>query len=586
MSPTQTLPDTESQPPQQPATLSHPVHSNQQLHLPPPHNPTPTRRRRQHPPPHNPYHNNHHQTRNELTTWLRTSQRTATGPPTIPPPTPKPPTPDQTQPYQQQLFPSGTNEHWGDVPLLPGGEHTFRILSRNVNTLSPAEDFLEWRAAAQALSDYSITVACLQETNLQWSTPITKRIAQIFRQLPTKQTKIAVSNSSEVTTSNYQPGGTCTAILGPWLSSAKLSGQDPTGMGRWSYIELEGKEARRIIILTGYRSCNQNTKMGSATYHDQQIRILLSQGQLNPDPRTTFLDDLILQIRTWRTQKKAVLICLDANENVINPNLTQGIGRILTETDLFDLHYHRHPQHPRPATYNRGNTTIDVCMGSPEFVASMTAAAILPFGIPIQLTGDHRALILDFDSRVLFGHKPPPSRYIYNRGVNSNAAPTVTRFSKIVGTQCDIYDICSRIAAIEDLDHLTSADKVALNAIDRDLTNILTQADRKCQRVQDYPWSLTLHQAYLEHRYWTFQLSEFKTERSFAASYERIRPLLKDVDLTVTPPETICSKQRRARQKLREIRRAAVTKRKEFLNTLIQAARATKNKARKKKLSF
>jgi len=161
-------------------------------------------------------------------------------------------------------------------------------------------------------------------------------------------------------------------------------------------------------------------------YHNQQIRILLSQGQSNPDPRTTFLDDLILQIRTWRTQKKAVLICLDANENVINPNLTQGIGRILTETDLFDLHHHHHPHHPRPATYNRGNNTIDVCMGSPEFVASMTAAAILPFGIPVQLTGDHRALILDFDSRILFGHKPPPSRYIYNRGVNSNAAPTVT----------------------------------------------------------------------------------------------------------------------------------------------------------------
>jgi len=86
--------------------------------------------------------------------------------------------------------------------------------------------------------------------------------------------------------------------------------------------------------------------MGSATYHDQQIRILLSQGQSNPDPRTTFLDDLILQIQNWRTQKKAVLICLDANENVINPDLTQGIGRILTIMDLFNLHHHRHPQHP------------------------------------------------------------------------------------------------------------------------------------------------------------------------------------------------------------------------------------------------
>jgi len=315
-------------------------------------------------------------------------------------------------------------------------------------------------------------------------------------------------------------------------------------------------------------------------YHDQQIRILLSQGQSNQDPRTTFLDNLILQIWNWRTQKKAVLICLDANENVINPNLTQGIGRILTKMDLFDLHHHRHPQHPRLATYNQGNNTIDVCMGSPEFIASMTAAAILPFGIPVHLTGDHWALILDFDSRIVFGHKPPPSQYIYNQGVSSNAA-TVTQFSKIVGTQCDLYDIHSCITAIEDVDHLTPADEVTLNTIDRDLTTILTKADQQCHQFQDYPWSLTLHQAYIEHHYWTFQLSEFKMERSYAASYERLQPLLKDVDLNITPPATISSKQQQARQKLREIHRTAVTKRKEHLNTLIQAARATKNKARK-----
>jgi len=55
-------------------------------------------------------------------------------------------------------------------------------------------------------------------------------------------------------------------------------------------------------------------------------------------------------IKGSNSQKKrivdAVVSVRDANESVINPNLTQGIGRILTETDLFDLHFHRHPQHP------------------------------------------------------------------------------------------------------------------------------------------------------------------------------------------------------------------------------------------------
>jgi len=43
----------------------------------------------------------------------------------------------------------------------------------------------------------------------------------------------------------------------------------------------------------------------------------------------------------------------------------------------------------------------------------MMAATILPFGVPIQLSGDHRALIMEFDSHILFGHQPPPPRYLY-----------------------------------------------------------------------------------------------------------------------------------------------------------------------------
>jgi len=127
-----------------------------------------------------------------------------------------------------------------------------------------------------------------------------------------------------------------------------------------------------------------------------------------PDPRTQFLDDIIQQIKIWRQQRKVVLLCLDANESVINPNPTTGISRLMAEMDLVDLHHHKHPHKPRLSTYNRGTNTIDICVGSPEFVTAMTAASILPFGIPIYLPGDHRALLLDFDSTILFGHAPPP----------------------------------------------------------------------------------------------------------------------------------------------------------------------------------
>jgi len=188
-----------------------------------------------------------------------------------------PPLPTDTQPIQTTLYPDETNNHWGDPVNMEPPPHYLCVLSRNVNTINPAENFLQWRAAAQALHAYSVGVACLQETNTQWSNPILHRVRQIMAQLPTKHAKVATSSSAEVILGNYQPGGTSTIALGRWVPRARLADQDPHGLGRWSYIEFKGGDGRRIVIVSVYRSCSQQTRLGSGTYHDQQYRLLLSE---------------------------------------------------------------------------------------------------------------------------------------------------------------------------------------------------------------------------------------------------------------------------------------------------------------------
>jgi len=90
---------------------------------------------------------------------------------------------------------------------------------------------MDWKAAVKSLAEYLVTLACFQETNLQWSMLITKQIVQIFRDLPMKQTKVATSNSTNMTPSNYQLGGTCTMLMGPWIAATKLASKDSSGMG-------------------------------------------------------------------------------------------------------------------------------------------------------------------------------------------------------------------------------------------------------------------------------------------------------------------------------------------------------------------
>jgi len=183
-----------------------------------------------------------------------------------------------------------------------------------------------------------------------------------------------------------------------------MDGQDPHGLGRWSYLELEGKNDKRMVVVTGYWLCNQPTRLGLTTYHDQQHHLLLQCGNANPNPHEQFLDDIILQINTWRQQQKAVLLYMDANDDVSQTNPHSGIGRIVAETDLTDLHKHKFPARARPATHTRRSLTIDICLGSPEFIQALETASILPFGQPTHIHGDHRTLIVEFDSNMLFGN--------------------------------------------------------------------------------------------------------------------------------------------------------------------------------------
>jgi len=224
-----------------------------------------------------------------------------------------------------------------------------------------------------------------------------------------------------------------TAALGRWTARAYRIGQDDSGLGRWSYIEFQGANNIKYIILSGYRVGPKPPKLGANTVYNQQYCILLSQGKLKPQPRQQFVTDLLKQVQYWQQHHTEVLLCLDANEDVEALNPIQELGPLLAGTDLVDAHAHAHPHTPRPATYHRGTRPIDIFLASPRFISAITKAYILPFGQPVTMPGDHRTLGIDFDTKILFGnHEPPTLRYAQQQGVNSNAIPTVHHFCKIV----------------------------------------------------------------------------------------------------------------------------------------------------------
>jgi len=71
------------------------------------------------------------------------------------------------QPPLHQLL---VNDHWGDVPTK--NPVHFRVISKNVSSLSTAGHNLLWRGVVHVMHELGAHVLCIQEPNLNWTDSI------------------------------------------------------------------------------------------------------------------------------------------------------------------------------------------------------------------------------------------------------------------------------------------------------------------------------------------------------------------------------------------------------------------------------
>jgi len=356
----------------------------------------------------------------------------------------------------------------------------------------------------------------------------------------------------------------------------------PNQTGTMVLYQIWRQDREKLIILSRYWACPQQPWLGSNMYSDQQYRLLLQAGHTTPDPREQFIMDLIAQIHTWRMTGHDVLLCMDVNESVTMTNRKSGIGRLITEMDLVNLQQSRILYTTRPPTYNQGPSTIDIILGNPKLILHIMAAVLMPFGLPENLSGNHHTVIINFDSWSLLGNcqqLPPFTQYW---GVNSHAQPTVHKFCQLVTEAYDNNPIFNDIRSLENKDTFTPEDHTLMDEIDKALTYILVKANKKCQKLNQYPWSPTLHKAYLIHQYWKLKQSTVGTEHNYDKTYQCIWAVVSEEALVQAPHKNLCIKICQAWNTLRTIWWEAINKCKQFLNDLGAAAKNSKNKDQQK----
>jgi hypothetical protein len=204
---------------------------------------------------------------------------------------------------------------WGHSLSTINANSTFRVFLQNPNGLpfdskyhSLHHDFLQCR-------NYGAAVECLPEANVNWDLPEQR---QSFYNLLYKTWKASVSCTSkapEEFEAPYQPGGTATIICDNWTSRVLDKGEDPVGLGQWTYITLQGKGTKKVTVVTAY---NASYTTGGTTNFCQQQRVLTNlhihhKQVTEANPRKQFILDLQSWLEHQLTQNHEIILAMEAN---------------------------------------------------------------------------------------------------------------------------------------------------------------------------------------------------------------------------------------------------------------------------------
>ena len=104
----------------------------------------------------------------------------------------------------------------------------------------------------------------------------------MFRNQPA--TSILSNNTNELI-GRRQQGGVMLAVKGEVAKYATSTGADPTGLGRWNYIDVVNRE-KKVRIISAYQCVRSKTSLG--TVYLQQRRYFLARN-INICPRKLFI---------------------------------------------------------------------------------------------------------------------------------------------------------------------------------------------------------------------------------------------------------------------------------------------------------
>ena len=404
------------------------------------------------------------------------------------------------------------NLPWGD-PIHEKRPESYRIYLQNVNGIRSSDSFAQACEYAVPMLTKAIDCWCIVETKLAWTSHLRSLFKSSLRPVWPKLA-LATSNSSMTFSSDFQPGGTATVLMQGLADRVTEVASDPSGLGRWSGFKLQGRSGTCITILTAYQVPQGSIALlGPTMAYSQQWSLLQRSGLTDPDPRQSFITDIIAYAEQELTLNHELLIALDANESLHNTK--SGIRRFL-QLGLVDVHLERFGVQQEPATYNRGTKRIDYIFATANLSQYIVQAGIEPFYSGV--VSDHRGVYIDLSHSCLQSVSDILTPPTTDRLLHSYIQSDVNKYQSALMKYLDDHRVDDRLRGISQIPICKRSGQ--LEKIDRDLSCGMLRAELTCTKRHTAPWSPEILQARRMVSYWNLWSTQIRTHRCTSAARE------------------------------------------------------------------
>ena len=174
-------------------------------------------------------------------------------------------------------------------------------------------------------------------------------------------------------TKTLQPGGVGMIATDELAHRVINTGKDPTGLGRWCWMQLQGRNGIKVRLISVYHPCDTP---GATTTFQQQHRYLRKHNS-DADPRQAIYDDLYIACSEWLRLGDQLIVGIDANKDIRTGHTAEFFATLGMHEAILTRHSERSP----PATHNRNHSRqpIDGFFMTPGL--HVTAAGYEAFGV-------------------------------------------------------------------------------------------------------------------------------------------------------------------------------------------------------------